>query len=250
VNTVYTATDAMIAEQQALTNLSSDLANVETPGFLALMTTNVGDPMGSLSRVGGSSGSAADPTVLSPSLPQGVAATTGLSVAAGAVMTTGVAHDVAISAGGFLSVQTASGVAYTRNGTLHVSANGILSTAQGDPVLSTAGRPIVLTGSQPWTISGAGVITQAGRAPQALAIHTLSGAITDGGSDLYQGTPGVWTGSVQTGALTASNVSLDDAMTQLIAAQSSYAANADVFNEEGTRLSQTADLAQMPAAGQ
>lgn len=246
MNTVYTATDAMVAEQQAITNLSSDLANADTPGFLALMTTNVGDPVGALVRVGGPD---AAPIPLGPPEPEGVAAVTRISTADGSPTPTQNPDDVAVSAGGFLTVRTPQGVAYTRNGTLQVSAAGQLTTAQGDPVLNPAGHPIRLTPDNPWAISPTGVVTQTGRAPQTLAIHTLTGPITDAGHGLYQGTAGPWAGQVLTGALTASNVSLDTTMTQLVAAQARYAANADVFNEEGTRLTQTADLAQMPAAG-
>lgn len=241
LNTVYTATDGMVAAQQALTNLSSNLANLNTPGFLDLVTTNVGDPVGSLARVGGTGTS---PTVLTPPIAQGVAAETAWDVQAAGSVPTGVASDVAISHGGFLTISTAQGVAYTRNGMLHVSPTGILTTATGHPVLDTAGAPIHVQGTQPWVISATGVVTQAGHPAQTLAIHTLSGTLTDLGNGIYQGTAGAWTGSVEAGAVTTSNVSLNQTMASLVQAQSSYSANADVFNEEATRLAETAVLAQ------
>jgi len=231
----------MVAEQQALTNLSSNLANVNTPGFLDLVTANMGDPVGRVERVGGIG---AGPTVLTPPIAQGVAAETAWNVQAAASVPTGVASDVAISNGGFLTIGTAHGVAYTRNGILHVSPTGILTTATGHPVFSTTGAPIHLQGTQPWTVSAAGVVTQTGRPDQTLAIHTLSGPLTDLGNATYQGTAGAWNGSVQSGAVTTSNVSLNQTMANLIQAQSSYSANADVFNEEATRLAEVATLAQ------
>jgi len=241
VNTVYMATDGMVAEQQAMTNLSSNLANVNTPGFLELVTANVGDPVGSVERVGGTQPT---PISITPPIAQGVAAETAWNVQAASSTPTGVASDVAISAGGFLTMRTAHGVAYTRNGTLHVSPTGVLTTATGDPVLSTAGVPIHLQGTRPWTVSASGVITQAGRPDQTLAIHTLTGTLTDLGNATYQGTAGAWHGSVQSGAVTTSNVSLNQTMASLVQAQSSYSANADVFNEEATRLAEIVTLAQ------
>jgi flagellar basal body rod protein FlgG len=164
------------------------------------------------------------------------------------VTATGVSSDVALSDGGFLTVQTPAGVAYTRVGQLHVSPTGTLTTAAGDAVLSTAGTPIHLDGTQPWTIAPNGVITQAGRAPQTLAVHTLTEPLTDLGNGVYQGTAGAWHGTVTSGALTGSNVSLNDTMTALVQAQSAYSANADVFNADSTVLAQTATLAQPAGA--
>lgn len=247
MNTVYIATDALVAEQQALTNLSTDLANAQTPGFLALVTANLGDPIGVLSRVGGTAGTAAQPAPLAPVEPQGVAAETVWSTAPGAIQQTGIAADIAISNGGFLAVHTPGGVAYTRNGTLHVSPQGLLVTAYGQPVLSRTGTPIRLTPGRAWTVSPTGVVTQAGRVPQPLQIVTLQAPVTDLGDTLYQGTVRPWAGTVTTGALTASNVSLDTTLTNLMEAQSSYDANAAVFNEEGTRLQEMATLAQWSA---
>ena len=45
----------------------------------------------------------------------------------------------ALDGPGFLSVQTANGTAYTRNGALHLDSSGTLVTADGDPVLSEGG---------------------------------------------------------------------------------------------------------------
>ena len=236
----------MVAEQQAMTNLSSDLANLRTPGFLSLVTRNLGDPVGSVFRVGGHAHHATAPVALTPPIAQGVAAMSGFSTVAGAAVATGVPSDVAISGGGFLRVQTPHGAAYTRNGALHVSPTGVLTSAAGYPVLSAAGTPIRLQGRLPWTVHPSGRITQAGRPAQQLAVHTLHGTLTDLGHSTYQGKAGAWRGVVQAGSLIQSNVTVTGTLTNLAQAQASYAANADVFNEESTRLTQMAALAQLP----
>ena len=50
--------------------------------------------------------------------------------------------DIAIDGKAFLTVQTAAGERYTRDGGLHINNQGQLVTASGDPVLGTSG-PIV-----------------------------------------------------------------------------------------------------------
>jgi flagellar basal-body rod protein FlgF len=60
----------------------------------------------------------------------------------GPVERTGNPLDIAINGNGFLTVQTARGQRYTRNGALQINANGQLVTGEGDAVLGTGG-PIV-----------------------------------------------------------------------------------------------------------
>jgi len=70
-------------------------------------------------------------------------ATVGTNVAAGPVQRTGNALDVAVSGRGWIAVQGTDGnEAYTRFGALEVSADGLLQTRTGLPVLSDGGGPI------------------------------------------------------------------------------------------------------------
>ena len=60
--------------------------------------------------------------------------------AAGPMQFTGRAYDVAVAGKGWLAVQMPDGSeAYTRNGSLEVSANGILQTRDGRPVVGDGG---------------------------------------------------------------------------------------------------------------
>jgi flagellar basal-body rod protein FlgF len=64
------------------------------------------------------------------------------SLRPGAIQHTGNPLDVAISGDGYLSVQTAAGVRYTRNGSLQINAQGQLVTTDGALVVGDSG-PIV-----------------------------------------------------------------------------------------------------------
>jgi flagellar basal-body rod protein FlgF len=64
-------------------------------------------------------------------------------ISQGAVEQTKNPLDVAVDGSGFLTVQTAGGERYTKDGSMQISTTGQLVTASGDPVLGTSG-PIVL----------------------------------------------------------------------------------------------------------
>jgi len=65
-----------------------------------------------------------------------------VDLAQGSAQLTSNPLDVAIDGSGFFAVQTAAGERYTRDGNLHLNAQGQLVTVSGNPVLGTAG-PIV-----------------------------------------------------------------------------------------------------------
>jgi flagellar basal-body rod protein FlgF len=70
-------------------------------------------------------------------------ATVGTNFATGPVQHTGNALDVSVSGRGWIAVQGTDGnEAYTRFGALEVSADGLLQTRTGLPVLSDGGGPI------------------------------------------------------------------------------------------------------------
>lgn len=68
----------------------------------------------------------------------------GSNMSLGPIATTGRNLDIAVSGGGWLSIQDKDGKeAYTREGNLHVSATGELLTARGSTVIGSGG-PIIL----------------------------------------------------------------------------------------------------------
>jgi flagellar basal-body rod protein FlgF len=87
---------------------------------------------------------------------------------------TGNSLDVALQGEGFLQIQTANGIRYTRDGRMKLDANGQLVDLDGDPVLGDGGQPLdVPQGSSPLTIGQDGVITTNGGTIGKLGVVTF-----------------------------------------------------------------------------
>lgn len=81
----------------------------------------------------------------------------------GPLTRTGNPLDVALQGAGFLEVQTADGVRYTRDGRLKLDPTGQLVTLEGDAVLNDTQQPIVLPqGTAAVTIAQDGSLTARG----------------------------------------------------------------------------------------
>jgi flagellar basal-body rod protein FlgF len=126
---VYTAMTGArhILDQQATT--ANNLANATTTGFRAQLDSFRAVP------------------VVSEGLPTRtfvVDNTVGADFRQGTMQTTGRALDVAVRGDGWLAVQSADGSeAYTRNGSLKVSENGLLQTTSGQTLVGENG-PIAI----------------------------------------------------------------------------------------------------------
>jgi flagellar basal-body rod protein FlgG len=75
---------------------------------------------------------------------------------AGTLKTTGEPLDLALEGNGYFVLQSAGGPVYTRRGDFHVSAEGVLTAASGEPVLGTSG-PIHI-GSATATVEADGTV--------------------------------------------------------------------------------------------
>ncbi len=88
-----------------------------------------------------------------------VDSTTGANFAPGSIQVTGRSRDVAVQGAGWIAVQTKDGgEAYTRDGNLQISANGLLQTRNGFNVMGTNG-PISIPVESDITIAKNGFIT-------------------------------------------------------------------------------------------
>jgi flagellar basal-body rod protein FlgF len=141
---IYTAASGAkhILEQQATT--SNNLANVSTTGFRAQIDTFRAVP------------------VQGEGLPTRafvVDNTVGADFSSGPLMVTGRDLDVAIKGRGWLAVQMPDGTeAYTRNGALQMSPNGLLQTASG-LALQGEGGPISIPPDVNVTVGADGTIS-------------------------------------------------------------------------------------------
>ena len=145
----YAACTALLARSQAIDLVANNLANVSTPGYRAQR-----DVFRSILA----SQSALPPSPLNYAINNySVLGDSHLDLTQGSLDHTGNPLDLAIQGHGFFVVKTASGQVYTRNGNFHVSAQGKLVTAEGDPVIGDSG-PIQIVG-EPVNISSDGTIS-------------------------------------------------------------------------------------------
>jgi flagellar basal-body rod protein FlgG len=157
---LYTAYSGLRATADLLDVVANNLANVNTTGFKsdetfqkmynrAVAEAGAGpleDAMNNSAAIGGS---------LSNFEP-------------GVMKATGRELDVAIEGKGFLAIQGPSGIYYTRNGSLHLNAEGGLVTSENLPVLGENG-PIQIPAGR-LAISAGGEIEVEGNAVDTLRI--------------------------------------------------------------------------------
>ncbi len=188
--------------------------------------------------------------------------TTDASVASdfreGAMQFSGRPYDVALQGKGWLTVQMPDGgEAYTRNGSLTVSANGVLQTRDGKPVLG-AGGPITIPPDNEITIGADGSIS-ASQADQPGIVNVIGQLklVNPPETELVRGDDGLFRTQgggasvadpnvrVAGGYLEGSNVNVVDQMVQMISLARQF--------EMQTRMLSTAeqnDRAAMQILGQ
>src|SRR5690606_20114768 len=171
----------------------------------------------------------------------------------GSLQHTGRAYDVALQGKGWLAVQMPDGSeAYTRNGTLDVSANGILQTHDGKPVLGDGG-PVTIPPDNEITIGADGSISasqpdQPGvvnvvaqlklvNPPEADLVRGDDGLFRVRGGAPAQADPNV---RVAGGYLEGSNVNVVDQMVQMLSLSRQF--------EMQTRMLSTAEQNDRAAA--
>ncbi|MCL2589917.1 MAG: flagellar basal-body rod protein FlgF [Betaproteobacteria bacterium] len=146
----------------------------------------------------------------------------------GSLKFSGNPFDVAVKGKGWLAVQTASGEAYTRDGSLEVSANGVLQTHAGLPVLGDSGPvtippdSVIVIGVD-GTISAiqSGITNVANVVAQMKLVNPPEAELVrgeDGFFRLQSGQPALADEAVQIagGYLEGSNVNVAEQMVQMI----------------------------------
>jgi len=218
---IYTAASGAkhILEQQATT--SNNMANLNTTGFRAQLDTFRAVP------------------VQSEGLPTRafvVNNTVGADFSAGPLQLTGRDLDVAIKGPGWIAVQNADGSeAYTRNGALQMSPNGVLTTTSGATIAGEGG-PITIPPDVTVTVGGDGTISTVSTAerPAAPVILGRIKLVNPAEKDLVRGDDGLFrlkdgasaqpdaAVRVAGGALEGSNVNAVDAMVSMIGLARSF----------------------------
>ncbi|MGE3725010.1 MAG: flagellar basal-body rod protein FlgF [Candidatus Sericytochromatia bacterium] len=153
---LYTAASAMMMDMVRMDTLSNNLANLNTTGYKRMQTLHHDFQRGLLDRMKNSqsylsqrSGQEEVAFRSSQDVPLGHLGTgtvvSGIytDFSSGSVEDTGNAFDLALQGDGFFTVETPSGLMYTRNGAFTRNGEGELVTSEGFRVLGQNG-PIVL----------------------------------------------------------------------------------------------------------
>lgn len=155
---IYVATSGQLALQRRLDTIANNVANSTTPGFRAENVTFQ--------------------TVLSQTSRASVAYSgTGESTFSrtiGPIVQTGNPLDVAIQGDAFLSINSANGPVYTRDGRMRIAVTGDLENMSGQQILDQSGSPIQINPNRgPVQISRDGTISQNGQRVGRLGIFQI-----------------------------------------------------------------------------
>jgi flagellar basal-body rod protein FlgF/flagellar basal-body rod protein FlgG len=212
----YAAITGLVARTQALDTAAANLANAQTPGYRAereffrsvllgpdALDSQLGRTVNNFGLLGGDR----------------------LSMAQGALQSTGNPLDLAIEGEGFFQIQTANGIRYTRDGGFHRSRSGQLVAAAGEPVLSTIGQPIQVPPGEV-TVGSDGALSVAGGVVASVGVFTFpAGAqLTPEGANRYIAPEGITpavskNGAIHQGAIEAANQDVIQGSLDLIVMQ-------------------------------
>ncbi len=192
----------MIAEQVRSDQLANDLANASTPGYKPDESTqhDFGEVL--LANTEGSApvGSVVEGVALGKSY---------TNMTPGSILETGEGLDFAIEGPGLFAVRTPQGVRYTRDGQFTSTAAGVVTDANGDPVLSQAGAPVTLGANGTIAASSLGLFEVPDAAKQ--------------GENLYTGTAsGQAHANVRQGALEQSSLDAAKVMVEMVSAMRNF----------------------------
>jgi len=258
---LYTAATGMQAQQINIDTIANNIANVNTTGFKQGRAEFQDLLYQNMRPAGTASSSSTDyPVGLQVGLGTRPVATDRI-YSQGDFRQTGNALDLVIEGKGFFQVRLPSGeVAYTRDGSFHLNAEGAVVTAAGNPlepqVTIPADAQEIVIGSD-GTVS----VTQSGQAAaqqvgtiQLATFQNPSGLNAVGGNLLLPtsasgtattATPGEnGIGHINQGFLEQSNVSVVEEMVNMIVAQRAYEVNSRAVRVADDMLSQINSLAR------
>ena len=238
---IYTAMTGAshVLEQQAA--VAQNLSNVNTPGFRAAIHTFRAVPL-----VG--EGLATRAFV--------VDSTAGADFSAGVMQSTGRALDVAVQRQGWLAVQTADGgEAYTRDGSLQVTANGVVQTRNGLNVVGDAG-PLTIPPDTEVTIAKDGTISTvpSGTQPSQVVVVGRLKLVNPPENQLQRGDDGLFrmrdsstavedvNVSVASGYLEGSNVNSVQAMVDMISLARQFDMQMKMLQSAGNNAKQASSI--------
>lgn len=254
------AATGMAAQQMRVETISNNLANMSTTGYNTRRAEFSDLHYQQMARAG--TVNAADGTVLPTGVQLGLGvrpAAVSVNLAQGSLSATGGDLDIAIDGNGYLEVTLPSGQSgYTRDGALKRSADGLIVTSDGFPVVPEITIP---TDARSLSINAAGEVYayfQDTAEAQMIGQIDLAGftnpkGLEAMGSNLFleteasgpalvssPGTDGL--GTLRQGYLEDSSVDPVREITELIAAQRGYELNAKVISAADQMLGATTQV--------
>ena len=251
---MWVAKTGLDAQQNRISTISNNLANVNTTGFKRSRAVFEDLIYQTVRQPGASSSQDTE-------LPSGLMLGTGVRTVAtqkifqqGNTLQTENSLDVAITGRGFLQVLLPDGTtAYTRDGSMQVDADGNLVTASGfaiEPSITLPTDALAVTigvdGTVTATVPGSATPTNVGSITLADFINPAG--LQPLGQNLFtesasSGTPTVGTpsedgiGSLLQGALEASNVNVAEELVNMIETQRAFESNSKVISTVDQMLS-------------
>jgi len=254
------AATGMSAQQMRVETISNNLSNMSTTGYNARRAEFADLHYQQLSRAG--SVNASDGTVLPTGVQLGLGvrpAAVSLQLAQGGLSATGGDLDVAIDGLGYLEVTLPSGqAAFTRDGGLKRTGEGLIVTSDGFPVVPEI---VIPADARNISINGEGEVYayfEDNAAGQLLGQFNLTGftnskgleamggnlfAETEASGPPIVGTPGEdGLGTLRQGYLEDSSVDAVREITELIEAQRGYEMNAKVISAADQMMGATTQV--------
>jgi len=259
IRALYTAASGMNAQQATMDNVAHNLANVNTTGFKK-SRVEFEDLMYQETRAAGSSASSSTEAPVGMEVGLGTrAVASSRNFSSGNLRSTGGPLDMAIEGEGFFQISLPNGTtAYSRAGTFHRDAQGLLVTSEGYALqpnitlpnnstsvaiskdgIVTATIPGQTASQNLGTIELASFGNSAGLRPMGGNLFTATSA----SGDPQTGVPGTDArGTLAQGFVEDSNVSVVEEMVNMIIGQRAYEANSRVIKAADEMLSQVNNL--------
>jgi flagellar basal-body rod protein FlgG len=218
---LHIAASGMLAQQARHETIANNLANADTTGYKADQVVFRTALDTAIWRYRDSPKSAPTPQIGILSFGAKVDEVV-TDLRPGPIAPTGRPLDVAVEGEGFFVVNTPQGERYTRDGAFRQSADGTLVTADGMPVLGMRG--VIRGTGVPLTIAPNGDVLANGQVVDRLRMVQVRNASKEGANRFTGNAQPLQQYSLQVGALEHSNVSVVQAMVDMIVAMRAYEA--------------------------
>jgi len=233
---LYTSATGMLAAQTQSEVIGDNVTNMKTPGYKEQLASNISFPSKLIQRMGGNQ---ASEVMQIGGMGTGVGVDgISLSNVQGALQTTDVKTDLALTSPGYFVVQTPRGERYTRNGHFQLDANGMLQSLDGYALLGEKGTigPI----SSEFSVKADGTVMDKGLSLDRLRVVDIpSDTLIREGQSLYSASRPVQASTaaqVLQGSIEASNVNISGQMVQMMTVMKAYEANQKVIQTEDGML--------------